>query len=588
MKRFNVVVALLAAFTFAAVGLSDVTAKSSSGGGSSFGGGGRSSFSSAPSSHSSYSSKPSLSPSSHSAPARSTWGGRSGGGTFAPKPTTAASTTASTDKYAKPMATKPTTGGAPVATAKPTATKTSFEPKSKFDSNVAKDVQKQKSANSLDAYKKQQAAFKQPEPKIAPTTYTSNPIYSNTKVYGGYNSTTHYAYRDKYYGGVGYRPPVYINTFAPGYGMWDTVFLVYMLDNMNRNAEMRQMAYNNQNDPGMRAWRQQAEKEAATNADLKKKLDAMDADLKKMKDEGVKVDPNFVPKGIPAEAMLSATVLKDKQVEQPTIKVATGPAGGNYYSFAGLYERSAKGVKTELVSSGGSFDNLRMLTKGDVDMAIVQSDVLAMIGKELKGEKLTSEQTVLYPEPLQLFVPSSVSQMKDLIGSNVTVYLGPKGSGSEVSWKALCEAAPAYGKVQTKNAAYADAIRDMAKSDRVAIFLVAGLNSPIADKINEIAKKKSLKLIPVYDKVLADKKDVNGNLVYTLYEIEGNTYPNLQYRWYWFNRTVETLGANAVLVVRSDWVKHYGPEAMDLITFGVLEAKEKLLKKMHTMKATTR
>jgi TRAP transporter TAXI family solute receptor len=559
------------------------------------------------SSSSSYS-KPSFSSSSVSKTTTSTWGSRSGDGVVSKpaatssgytKPggtattTTSTNVTATTTKtqtssgYTKPGGTttspssgftKPSapTGASATASTPATPQKVSFSGagKSNFDKSNTVAIQKQKSADSLSAYKAEQSKFKQPEQKFDKTTYSSSTLYKSAPVYSGYNARTQITVRNNYYGGMGYHPPVYYTSFSPSYGLFDTVFMFWMIDNMNHNAEARAMAHNYQNDPGFRQFRSDLDKQSSNNAELKAKIASMDAEMAKMKDQPV--NANYVPKGIPSEAIIAPQAMMSKEPAKAPLEFASGQKTGKYFMFANALKGSANTVTVKVEQTAGSLENLRLLVSGKADMAIVQSDALLMFDKEFPGQKLSSEQSVLYPEFMQLIVNSSsgIKSVNDMLDGKVEICF-PKGSGSSVSWDALCAQDAKYKKIPVKYVASNDAcLEEVAKNPKVAMFLVAGLRSPVMQTAEKIAEQKgTLRLASIDDTHMLDKLDTHGNKVYTYYEITKDTYPSLQKGWWFFKRDVKTLGVDAVLVLRSAWVEEYGQEALDSLTMSVLEAK---------------
>jgi len=87
------------------------------------------------------------------------------------------------------------------------------------------------------------------------------------------------------------------------------MFLWFML----RQASGPTFMYNHQNDPGVKAFREEADKLAADNADLKKQLADLDAKMDTLRQDGVKPDPNAMPKGVdPSVALAAEKVVKEK------------------------------------------------------------------------------------------------------------------------------------------------------------------------------------------------------------------------------------------------------------------------------------
>jgi TRAP transporter TAXI family solute receptor len=305
---------------------------------------------------------------------------------------------------------------------------------------------------------------------------------------------------------------------------------------------------------------------------LKAKLATMDAEMTKMK--GQPVDPNFVPKGIPADAIVAPQAMMAKTPAKVPVTFASGEKAGNYFAFAELLRGNANTATVSIAETHGSVDNIKLLLAGKADMAVVQSDVFLMFDKEFPGQKLSVEQSELYPEFMQLIVnkSSGITSISDMLDGKTSVCF-PKGSGCAVSWDALCAQDPKYKKIPVKHIASNDAcVDEVSKNPKIALFLVSSLNSKV---LKHADKKGNLRLASVDDTNLLKSNDGHGNKVYSFYEIPKDTYPNLQYRWYW-NRSISTLSVKAILVLRTEWVKQYGEEAFDSITLAVLETKSEI------------
>jgi hypothetical protein len=98
--------------------------------------------------------------------------------------------------------------------------------------------------------------------------------------------------RTTYYGGHGWSAPVYVYHSQPRFGMWDAMWMWFMLDTLTRPGHGA-FFYNHANDPGYQEWRREADRLAKDNADLRAKLNALDADVKTH--EGKPRDPNYIP-----------------------------------------------------------------------------------------------------------------------------------------------------------------------------------------------------------------------------------------------------------------------------------------------------
>jgi len=542
-----------------------------------------------------------------SGPSKSVWGSRSGGGIYT-KPSSPSSVKPS-EAYGKPSLqpgasspySKPSLGaGAPGTYSKPSAvagkqssdsytkpkggtadsaTTSTFKGGSQFDRKMVQQVKQEKAKASLDSYRAETGKFQKAAGSTPWESYKSSPIYDKVHNYGGFDYGAHYGRRDSFYGGMGWRAPGFAYGMAPSYGIWDTLFWFMILDRFtDRNHSA--MAYHHANDPGYQAWRRDADNLAKDNSELKGKLDALDKQVAAMK--GTPVDPNYLPKGVPPEVAVAANAIADKSAEKPIIRFATGPKNGNYQYFGELLKKKADKVDIQLRTTAGSMENLRLISSGDIDMAIVQSDVLAMLGTKFPGRKLISEQSTLYEEMVQLIVNSNsgIKSIEDINPRKTTINIGPEGSGTSMTWEGLRQQQERYRKIAVKFAGYDASEKEVEQSPKVAMLFVGGLHSDILKQAEQTAERTGkLKLAALDDGSLVRKKDENGNNIYQFVTIPSNAYPALQKGWFW-GHDVKTLAVQAVLVLRTDWAKKYGQEALDALSLGVMDAKVDMRKRL--------
>jgi TRAP transporter TAXI family solute receptor len=506
--------------------------------------------------------------------------------TPSPGDATKPSGTTSSGGYSKPSLQGPSSGsatraGEPKASggyAKPTAPsagRETFAGGSKFDKTTLNQEKKKRAQESLEAYKADQGKFGKPEQKFDRSAYESNPLYQKTKVYSGFDYKTYAGSRDGFFRNQGFQPPAFAFGGASSFGLFNTVFLFWMLDHM-RDKNVAAMAYNHQDDPGFQKWRQEVEELAKNDTELKSKLAEMDKQVKSM--QGTPKDPSYLPPGVPPEAVLSAAALASKQPEKPVVRVATGAKGGWYAKVGELLQKTADGIQVQVVPSEGSLENIKLLVGDKADIAVVQSDVLAMMGKDSAGTKLLSEQTTLYPEYVQLIANrgGGIETLKDLDPRRHVIYIGPKGSGTSLTWQGLCEANRRYQKIPTRYGDYASALTEVENNPKAVMMFVGGLNSEFLKKAEADAEKTGkLRLVPFDDRSLVSKVDPHGNKIYTVVTIPSGMYKALQQGWF-FGSDVETLAIKAVAVLRTEWAKKYGPEAMDALSAAVLQTKSEL------------
>jgi len=119
---------------------------------------------------------------------------------------------------------------------------------------------------------------------------TSKPILNNNRKFGSYQDYNRY--RDNYYAGRGWSAPGYAFGSYSRFGMWDAMFMWFMLSHLTSGSSF---FYNHQNDPGVQAFKQEAAKLSESNADLKKQVDELNAKMDQMKKDGVTPDPSAMP-----------------------------------------------------------------------------------------------------------------------------------------------------------------------------------------------------------------------------------------------------------------------------------------------------
>lgn len=217
----------------------------------------------------------------------------------------------------KPSSTK--TYSTPKPAAKPQATSgkyTSSGTESKFKSTpgatsaFARTAPKAQSKSSLSAYRSNNDKYTNKHTSAATPSYTSASSRSyvrNVKVDRDFTYDRYYSNRDSYYRSHHWNTPTYAYNSYSSFGVWDAMFMWMLLD---RAHDRSNFAYNHANDPGYVQWRQEANRLAADNAELKAKLDKLDNEVDQL--HGQPIDPNYMPSDIPAEIAIAAEVQADK------------------------------------------------------------------------------------------------------------------------------------------------------------------------------------------------------------------------------------------------------------------------------------
>lgn len=90
----------------------------------------------------------------------------------------------------------------------------------------------------------------------------------------------------------GWIPPAYTYREPSQFGPWNAVFLWFLLDTLNRPGHA-QFFHDQQDDPGYRQWRAEADRQAEDNPQLRDKLNRLDQDLAARADQPR--DPSYRP-----------------------------------------------------------------------------------------------------------------------------------------------------------------------------------------------------------------------------------------------------------------------------------------------------
>jgi hypothetical protein len=106
--------------------------------------------------------------------------------------------------------------------------------------------------------------------------------------------TTYYYRRTVFYDTYGWAPAGYVYRMYPRYGLWDAAFLAFALDHI-AEEQYALMIYHHRNEAEIQQWMDDSDRLAAENDDLRAKLENMKLQMSKMEEQGVAIDPSYVP-----------------------------------------------------------------------------------------------------------------------------------------------------------------------------------------------------------------------------------------------------------------------------------------------------
>jgi TRAP transporter TAXI family solute receptor len=165
------------------------------------------------------------------------------------------------------------------------------------------------------------------------------------------------------------------------------------------------------------------------------------------------------------------------------LTIATGPSDGTYIQIGRDIQRVAQkdGIKVEVLTTQGSFENMVLLGDQKVDIAIAQIDALGFFAKVMKPQGIDVFGAIrvilnLYPEEIHVLTNNSaINSFLQLQGKRVS--FGPKNGGSALTGEALIEA---YGmKVEKFYLDPKDALEGLRKKQLDGMIFVSGAPVPL-------------------------------------------------------------------------------------------------------------
>ena len=225
--------------------------------------------------------------------------------------------------------------------------------------------------------------------------------------------------------------------------------------------------------------------------------------------------------------------------------LATGGTAGTYYPYGGamskIWNSKIPGMNVTAQATGASVENVRLMNKDEVELALVQSDTIdfAFNGTEAFKEKLTKMAVVavLYPELIHIVVRGDldINSFSGLRGKKIGV--GAPGSGTEANFRQLMDV-HRMGKddVSAQYLSFAESA-DQFKDRRIDAFMVTG--GVPTSAIMDVATQRDIKILPIEDtmlSILTAKYPFLSSAV-----IPANSYKGV-------TKDVKTAAVNAVLI----------------------------------------
>lgn len=234
------------------------------------------------------------------------------------------------------------------------------------------------------------------------------------------------------------------------------------------------------------------------------------------------------------------------QAATQQLTFATGGTAGTYYPLGGamaqLWNKEVPGINVSVQATGASVENMRLISKGQVDLAFIQNDIThyAYNGTETFKEKIRNFKVIgaLYPETVQIVVreDSPYKTVSDLKGQRVSV--GAPGSGVEANARQILSTfGLKYQDISPFFLSFAESADQLKNGQLDAVFVVAG--HPTA-AIQDIAAQHKIRVLEFSDSMVA--KLSSKYRFYSRVTIPAGTYG--------MAGGVKTVGVKAILVCR--------------------------------------
>lgn len=239
------------------------------------------------------------------------------------------------------------------------------------------------------------------------------------------------------------------------------------------------------------------------------------------------------------------------------LTIATGGTSGIYHGYGRaladvLSERY--GIETEVLTTGGSVDNLHLLADGTADVAFSAADAVtdAVEGVGDFDEPVDVQALArVYDDFAHLVVPagSDVEELTDLRGLRVSLG-APRSGTSLIAGRVLQAAEVPVSDLQVAELGITESVAALRSGSLDAVFWSGGLKTP---GLVELAEEMPIRLIPL-DGVVDELRREHGH---------GYRHGVVPEGIYGVTENVETLAVPNILVA--------GPGLPDAVAHGLVQ-----------------
>jgi len=244
-----------------------------------------------------------------------------------------------------------------------------------------------------------------------------------------------------------------------------------------------------------------------------------------------------------------------------TVIITTGSPTGNYYKF-GKNIAKILDVRSKVITSKGSLQNIERLTNHEAQIGIAQADALRYASRHNAETKKRVEAIMpLQKECLYVIAKKGgkVADDDDLQDNDVVVAVGSPGSGSFVTWQYMGELEEGFTKPKTLEIGGGRAVGKVLSGEADAALFVYTPGNNWAVKL--VKKNPDLKLVPVTDRDLDDK--YRGRPIYTREKIVVD-------KGILFDKTIPTICTEAMVIANDE----LSDDSFDRLTNELLMRKD--------------
>lgn len=185
--------------------------------------------------------------------------------------------------------------------------------------------------------------------------------------------------------------------------------------------------------------------------------------------------------------------------DEVSLRLGTASKAGNYFplgkSISAVFDTAETPIRIEVLETKGSVDNILQLSRGTIDLAIVQNDVafFAENGLEPFSEEIQNLAGIasFYLEPIYVLTNDpAINYLPQLVNSEVNI--GPVGSGLYTDARIILNSQDLWSVIRKQYDSPNDGIESLIRGNISAAF-----TNVISDSQRAVIRNGNINLIPI-------------------------------------------------------------------------------------------